>query len=121
MTLLKRTNQLWKLYAFMALMALGAAITLFQGFLGRFLEKEAITCLVIGGMFLVAGAFAWAYTSITCPNCKVKLFWHSIFKVGLGTWFVWLVNLEKCPQCGSPDGLPAPDKKQGRSGRRSLQ
>lgn len=119
MTVLKRTNQTWKLYTFMALMALGAAITLFQGFLGRFLEKEAVTWLVTGGMLLVAGAFAWACSSISCPNCKLKLFWYSIVKVGLGSWFIWLTGLEQCPNCGSTDGLPVPDKKQGRSGRRS--
>lgn len=118
MTLLKRTNQLWKLYAFMALMALGAGITLLQAFIGKYVGKEAITDLVIGGMFLVTGAFIWAYNSIICPHCKLKLFWHSIIKVGLGSWFVWLVNLEKCPQCGSPDGQPVPGKRQGKSGRR---
>ena len=106
--MLKSTNQLWKLYVFVTAMVLGAAITLFQSFLHKIVEKETITTLVIGGMFLVMGAFAWAYNSITCPNCKLKLFWYSITKVGLGSWFIWLINLEKCPQCGSSDGLPTP-------------
>lgn len=115
MSILKQTNQLWKLYVFIVLMALGAGITLFQSFLSRVLVQESITFLVIGGMLLVIAVFAWAYTSITCPNCRVKLFWYSITKVGLGTWFTWLLNLEKCPQCGSSDGLPPPVGKQGRS------
>lgn len=96
-------------------MALGAGVTLFQGFLHRFVEKEIITYLVIGGMLLVIGAVSWAYTTIICPNCKLKLFGYSITKVGLGTWFVWLINLKKCPQCGSPDGLPVTGNKRSRS------
>jgi len=119
MTLLKRTNQLWKLYAFVVLMALGAGITLFQSFLYRFLEKEAITSLVIGGMLLVTGVFAWAYASITCPNCTLKLFWYSITKEGLGTWFTWLINLEKCPQCEKRNKPPAPGNKRGRDKARN--
>lgn len=101
-------------------MALGAGITLFQSFLYRLLEKEAITYLVIGGMLLVTGVFAWAYASITCPDCKLRLFWYSITKEGLGTWFTWLVNLEKCPQCEKLNGLPAPGNKRGRAKARGL-
>jgi len=120
MSVLQRTDQLWKLYFFAAAMAIGAGVTLFQSFLHKLLEKETITALVIGGMFLVIGAFAWAYTSITCPNCKLKLFWYSLTKVGLGTWFTWLINLEKCPQCGSLDGLSAPVSKRGKARSKSL-
>lgn len=96
-------------------MTIGAGITLFQSFLYRFLEKGTITSLVIGGMLLVIITFAWAYTAIICPNCKLKLFWYSITKVGLGTWFTWLVNLEKCPQCGSIDGLAVLVNKRGKA------
>ncbi len=95
-------------------MALGAGITLFQSFLYRVMEKEAITYLVISGMLLMTGVFAWAYSSITCPDCKLKLFWYSITKVGLGTWFTWLINLEKCPQCIKQNGLSSPGNKRGR-------
>ena len=120
MSILRQTNQLWKLYVFITSMLLGAAITLFQGFLPKVLGKENIVHLVVGGMLLVMGAFAWAYGSIACPNCKLKLFWYSLTKVGLGTWFPWLANLEECPQCGSPDGKPAPAKKSGASRGRRL-
>ena len=118
LNMLKRTNQLWKLYVFIASMVLGAGITLFQSFLYRWLQKETIIALVIVGALLVVGAFAWAIVSITCPNCKLKLFKHSITNEGLGTWFIWLINLEKCPQCGSTDGLPAPTNKQGSKAKR---
>lgn len=120
MNMLKSTNQLWKLYVFAVLMAVGAVTTLFQSFLYRLLTKEAVTYLVIGAMLLMTGALAWAYASITCPNCKLKLFWYSITKKGLGSWFTWLINLEKCPECGSRDGLSKPSNKRGRSKPQSL-
>lgn len=118
MTLLKRTSQLWKLYTFIVLMALGAGVTLFQSLLYRFLDKETITALVISGMLLVIIVFSWAYTTITCPGCGLKLFWYSISKVGLGTWFTWLINLEECPQCGKTSGRSAPGNKQVRGKQR---
>ena len=120
MSLLKRSSQLWKLNVFVASMALGAGVTLFQSFLYRLLDKEAITNLVIGAMALMIGVFAWAYASITSPNCDLKVFWHSISEEGLGKWFTWLINLEKCPQCGSRDGQPAPSVKRGSSKARGL-
>jgi len=120
LTLLKRTDQLWKLYVFVALMALGAGVTLFQGFLYRVMDKETITYLVIGGMLLVTGVFAWAYSSIICPACKLKLLWYSITKEGLGTWFTWLINLEKCPQCEKLNGSAASNNKRGKSKSKGL-
>jgi len=84
------------------------------------MAKDAITWLVIGGMLLVTGVFAWAYSSIICPDCKLKLLWYSITKVGLGTWFNWLVNLENCPQCEKLNGLPKPDNKRGRGKAKGL-
>lgn len=96
-------------------MALGAGITLFQSFLPRIVGKEVVTYLVIGGMVLVTGVFAWAYASITCPACNLKIFWYSITKEGLGTWFTWLINLEKCPGCEKQKNLSATTQKRERS------
>jgi len=96
-------------------MALGTVITLSQSFLHRFIEKEIISFLVIGGMLLLIGAFAWAYTSITCPECKLKLFWYSITKVGLGTWFIWLTDLETCPHCEKMHSQSVPAYKRRKS------
>jgi|GEM_PF-4686137 len=115
LTLLKRTNQLWKLYAFIGSMAVGGGITLFQSLLPRIMEKEAILYFVIGGMLLVIGAFAWAYSAIRCPECSLKLLWYSLTKEGLGTWFTWLIHLEECPQCTKLNGLATSTRKRKRS------
>lgn len=96
-------------------MAVGAVFTLFQSLLPKVMEKEAIPYFVIGGMLLVTGAFTWAYSAITCPECKLKLLWYSLTKEGLGTWFTWLINLEKCPQCAKLKGLTTSTRKLKRS------
>jgi phage FluMu protein Com len=96
-------------------MAVGGGITLFQSLLPRVMDKEAIPYFVIGGMLLVIGAFVWAYSAITCPECKLKLLWYSITKEGLGTWFTWLTHLEICPQCTKFNGLAKSKSKQRRS------
>jgi hypothetical protein len=99
-------------------MALGAGLTLFQSFLAGRFGKEHILPIVVSGMLLVIGGFAWAANFITCPNCKLKLFWHAITKEGLGSWFAWLISEEECPQCGSRDGTPPPTDKSGKPGKR---
>jgi DNA-directed RNA polymerase subunit RPC12/RpoP len=91
-------------------MAIGAGVTLFQGFLYDPLGKELTTQLVVGGMVLIAATFYWAGQNIVCPQCKLKLLYYSITKVGLGTWYVWLLSEEKCPECGY-SGQPTPESK----------
>jgi hypothetical protein len=117
LSLLERTGQLWKLYVFGAAMAIGGGLTLFQSFLAGQFGKEYTSTIALSGMALVAGGIAWAAVFITCPNCKVKLFWHALTKKGLGGWFGWLINQEECPHCGSRDGLASSrdNKKRKRS------
>ena len=99
-SLLERSNQRWKIFLFIALMALGAGVTLLQGFLYAPLGRELTLQLVIGGMILLPATFIWACGSIVCPSCAQKLLIYAITKVGLGTWFVWLMTEEQCPKCG---------------------
>lgn len=107
MSLLERSKQRWKINLFITLMAVGAGITLFQGFLYDPLGKELTTQLVVGAMLLIAATFYWAGQNIVCPHCGLRLLYYSITKVGLGTWYVWLLTEEKCPTCGF-DGYTAP-------------
>lgn len=100
MSLIERSNQRWKLYLFIGLMGIGAGVTLFQGFLYEPLGKDLTTQLVVAGMVLIAATFYWAGQNIVCPQCGLKLLYYSITKVGLGTWYIWLLSEEKCPDCG---------------------
>lgn len=100
MSLIDRSRQRWKIYLFITLMAVGAGVTLFQTFLYDPLGRELTTQLVIGAMVLIAATFYWAGQNIVCPQCGLKLLYYSITKVGLGTWYIWLLSEEKCPDCG---------------------
>ena len=100
MSLLENSKQRWKVFLFIGLMALGAGVTLFQSFLYTPLGKELTTQLAVGAMVLIAATFYWAGQNIVCPQCKLKLLYYAITKVGLGTWYDWLLNEEKCPDCG---------------------
>lgn len=118
MSLIERSKQRWKISLFIALLGVGAGVTLFQGFLYTPLGKELTTQLVVGGMVLIAATFYWAGQNIVCPQCGLKLLYYAITKVGLGTWYVWLLSEEKCPDCGysghAPSAAASRDKFGGR-------
>lgn len=116
MSLLEHSKQRWKLLLFIVLMALGAGVTLFQGFLYEPLGKELALQLVVGAMVVIIFTFIWACLEITCPSCDHKLFWHAITKAGFGSWFVWLFTKEHCPNCGYPE-RPARKAAKGRGKR----
>lgn len=114
-SLIERSGQRWKINLFLLLMAVGAGITLFQGFLYDPIGRELTTQLVIAAMVLIAVTFYWAGQNIVCPQCGLKLLYYSLTKIGLGTWYIWLVSEEKCPDCGY-SGQKAPAGKGRRKG-----
>ena len=99
-SLLQRTNQLWKIYVFGGALILGCAATLLQGFLYEPLGKEAAMKIAVAGMALVIGSFIWAGLNIRCPKCQLKVFFHALRHKGFLSWFAWLLQAEDCPQCG---------------------
>lgn len=99
MSLLQRTNQLWKIYVFGGALILGCAATLFQGFLYEPLGKEVAMQIAVAGMALVIGSFIWAGLSIRCPKCQLKVFFYALRHKGFLAWFAWLLQEEDCPQC----------------------
>lgn len=115
MSLLERSKQRWKIYLFITLMGIGAGITLLQGFLYEPLGKELTTQLVVGAMVLIAATFYWAGQNIVCPQCGLRLLYYSITKVGLGSWYIWLLNEEKCPDCGFDGHTIPPSGKRNKS------
>lgn len=99
-TLLQRTNQSWKIWLFVALLLIGCAATLLQGFLYAPLGKELAIKIAVAGLGVLIGVFIWAAGSIRCPECQQKLFLHAVTKEGFLTWFSWLLQVESCPKCG---------------------
>jgi hypothetical protein len=99
-SLLQRTNQLWKIYVFGGALALGCAATLLQGFLYEPLGKELAMKIGVAGMALIIGSFFWAGLNIRCPQCQLKIFYYALKHKGFLAWFAWLLQEEDCPQCG---------------------
>lgn len=100
MTLLQRTDQLWKIYLFAVLFGLGCAAALLQGFFYAPLGKELAMQIGLGGVGLVVGSFVWAGQNVTCPKCRVKLLYHAFRHHGFFRWLSWLVEQDVCPKCG---------------------
>lgn len=103
MTLLQRSNQQWKIWLFGAMLVLGSAASLLQGFLYEPLGRELAMQIAVAGMGLVVGSFLWAGLNVKCPKCELKIFYHAIRKEGFFSWFAWLLQVETCPQCGYTD------------------
>ena len=100
MSLLQRSNQLWKIYVFGGALVLGCAATLLQGFLYEPLGKEVAMKIAVAGMALVIGSFIWTGLNIRCPKCQLKIFFYALKHKGFLAWFSWLLQAEECPQCG---------------------
>ena len=100
MTLLQRTNQLWKIYLFAVLFVLGCAAALLQGFFYAPLGTELAMQIGLVGVGLVVGSFVWAGQSVTCPKCQAKLMYHAFRHQNFSRWLSWLVEQEVCPKCG---------------------
>ncbi len=66
-------------------------------------------------MIIIAVTFYWAGQNIVCPQCQLKLLYYAITKVGLGTWYVWLLNEEKCPKCGYSGYADPKNKKRNKT------
>lgn len=108
MTLLERTGQRWKIHLFVGLFLAGCAVTLLQGFLYAPLGRELTMQIAIAGVGLIIGSFIWSAQSVTCPECRLKLFVHAFRHQGFFAWFSWLLLLERCPGCGYGAVSPPP-------------
>lgn len=100
MSLLQRTNQLWKILIFCIVGAIGGSVIVFQGRLYSPLGEDFTILLVGLSTFLMVVTFVWASLSIKCPECNLRLFWHAVKKEKCGNWFTTLVSQEACPSCG---------------------
>lgn len=99
MSLLKTTNQMWKLYLPMTMMVICGGGILFQGTLSELIGKGTTLTLVgLGGLFGMA-SFILATFWIRCPKCKLKLFYFAVSKQELGSWLPWLLSQKTCPKC----------------------
>jgi hypothetical protein len=102
-SLLKQTNQMWKIYVFGIALLLGSAASLLQGFFYEDLGQQLAMRIGMLGIALLVSGFIWAGFNVRCPSCQLNLFAHAFKTQGFFTWFAWLLQVESCPQCGQPE------------------
>lgn len=119
MSLLQRTGQIWKVWAFAGMLITGSVASVLQGFLAESLGKEVAIQIAFAGIGLIVASFFFAGNGIACPKCELKLFLHAFRTQGFFTWFSWILQQESCPRCGHPEKpRPAGAKRKGKGMKR---
>lgn len=96
---LEATNQMWKLY--IALLGFGITLLCFlgAGFSLLFAGSSVFSALLVSGMVLGVGTFAWLVHALRCPSCRKRLVWSMIRSRSHMSWLVDLTHLVTCPSC----------------------
>lgn len=96
---LEATNQMWKLY--LALLGFGITLLCFlgAGFSLLLAESSVFNTLLVSGLVLGVGTFAWLLYALRCPSCRNKLVWTMIRSRSHMSWLVDLTHLVACPSC----------------------
>src|SRR2546423_1504877 len=96
---IKRSGQLWKLGLFFVcpLMALFLIVGAFRVFPTH---DQVAAIMILCGVLLGVVGLVWAST-ITCQQCKTRLFWLALRSQRQSNWMAWLLSFERCPKCDS--------------------
>lgn len=98
---LKTSGQSWKYYLFFALLMCSGAITAFASFGMRGGDARRYAVLMLAGVAVGLSSGVWACLAIRCPRCKARLLWKALREQPSQNWYFWLMNLKRCPACGS--------------------
>lgn len=90
--MLKATGQLWNFY----LSQLATVVSGVTLYLGHHIDRMDA---VLVGMGMAFAVLVTAALGIRCPKCGSKWFWHAISTQNAGSWYWWLLQETKCPQC----------------------
>ena len=100
---LVKTNQVWKLWIFLLLLALS-----FVSLLCKWMIVEGIwipnrvgaTEFSVASVVLGFGSLIWLCKSLKCPECGYKPTWPILKSAPASKWNAVLIKLEHCPKCG---------------------
>jgi hypothetical protein len=97
---IKRSGQLWKLGLFFAcpLVALCLMVVGFRTFPAH---EQLAVIMILSGVLLGILGLVWASLTITCHQCKTRLFWLALKSQPQSNWMAWLLSFERCPKCDS--------------------
>lgn len=99
MAFVKRSDQLWKVWAMLAVIVIPGVPALLE-FMGIWhphsgMERDFD---FLSGFISLAG-IAWGCLAIRCPKCGLRVFWH-LASTGDRHGFQRLAVLDECPRCG---------------------
>ena len=95
-SLIRATNQAWKLHVGTLMLLIAAPVTVWGCI--ELLQNGNYRVLLAG---LLIGLFALAFCSLTirCPNCGAHWYWRSLKTLQFG-WAKRLVRQAECGVCG---------------------
>ena len=99
---LKSSGQMWKFWLFfLALPLVGLALlaAVLKGFVGQNINLSIF--LILSGLGLGLAGFILGCVTIKCLDCGARLLWKAVREQPSGSWFTWLMGLERCPACGA--------------------
>ena len=100
-SLLKRTNQAWKLrIMYGGLVVAGALMVLGQS-MSESLTTEQVVAITLSGVLVGLASFAFACLGIRCPKCKSRWLWRAVSTEQSGEWLLSLQSQQSCPACGA--------------------
>jgi hypothetical protein len=98
-SIIKKTNQWWKLMLAFGLMVAGGLLV---GWLANVPDlgevQSGFQLLLLGFLFTGAG-LVFPCVAIRCPNCGARWFWQGISGKGANQWLAWLLGRSVCPTC----------------------
>ncbi len=62
-------------------------------------SAEQLALLLLTGLTLGLGSFAWACFAVKCPKCNTRLLWKAVSGQSSQNWLIGLFALNHCPVC----------------------
>jgi hypothetical protein len=99
-TFLKGTGQLTTFWTGVSIQIIGAGlVALAVTPVGGRSPVTVFTLLLLVGLALALGGFAWNCLLIRCPNCRSRVFWDAVRDGSAANWFSGNIG-SSCPRCG---------------------
>ena len=93
------TGQRWTLVLPLSLMSLVGGAILLQPLIREYLGPVLTMKVVLLSTFVGLFALLFPCVALRCPRCKLKLLWRAVSTQPSGSWLLWLLSLQRCPEC----------------------
>lgn len=110
MEFLRRTCQVWKLYAGVAGVVLGGTIVFLQAHLAHWMGAGSVFGVVLIACAAGCASFGFLMGAVRCPACHAAIVWRIASSRGAVDWLYDLLDLQECPVCQYNPRLPGNPK-----------